>query len=142
LWNPYKEYCPNRAFQALNIDEPDDLQRLVGTVVTELGLPNPEPFEASVVLQRLKEADREVVSSNPTFMPAEEVQHRLNSVQLSVRLDQGIGQWFVLLVENESSAKSEIEEMILETKEVTDSRTRHARRPVNYGSSNPKGVYQ
>jgi hypothetical protein len=50
-------------------------------------------------------------------LPVEEIQSRLNFVQLSVRLDQGIGQWFVLLVENKSSENIEIEEMILETKE-------------------------
>jgi hypothetical protein len=109
--------APFSSFQALNIDEPDDFQRLVGTVVAELGLPKPEPFEAAVVLQKLKEAGQAVVASNPAFIPVEEIQSRLNSGQLSVRLDQGIGQWFVLLVENESSENIEIEEMILETKE-------------------------
>jgi hypothetical protein len=82
-----------------------------------VGLPTPEPFDAADILQKLKQADRDVVASSPAFMPTEEIQRRLNSVQLSVRLDQGTGQWFVLLVENESSENIDIEEMVLETKE-------------------------
>jgi hypothetical protein len=109
--------APFSTFQALNLDDAADFQRLLGIVADELSLPEPKRFDVPALVDKVKEADRNVVTSNPAFLPADEIKRRLNAVQLSVRLDQGTGQWFILLVENESAEEIEIEEMVLQTKD-------------------------
>lgn len=109
--------APFSTFQALNIDELSDFQRLLRTATDELGMPQQEPFDIPALVQKLRETDQSIVASNPAFMPSDEIQRRLNSVELAVRLDQGVGEWFSLLVENQSTEDLEIEEMQLESKD-------------------------
>jgi hypothetical protein len=97
---------PFSTFQALNIDDAADFQRLLGIAAVELGLPEPKPFDIHGTVQNLKEADKNVITANPTFLPADEIKRRLSAVQLSVRLDQGTGQWFMLLVEKRIIGRS------------------------------------
>jgi hypothetical protein len=109
--------APFSSFQALNIDEEEGYGRLVNTVANEFGLSHPNPFDVSDLVQRLKAADEEVIRSNPVYMSPEDIQHRLDSIELSVRIDEGFAQYFALLVENGSSEEVEIEEIHLESKD-------------------------
>jgi hypothetical protein len=130
--------APFSSFQALNIDEPDDFRRLLQTAREELRLPEPEPFDVSAFLRKLKELDQAIVTSHPAFLPPDEIERRLESVELSIRLDQGIGEWFSLLVENQSFEEIEIEEMVLESKQG-HSLTKPARpAPPNVWRLDPK----
>src|SRR6266700_1777197 len=109
--------APFSSFQALNIDEEEGYGRLMHAVADEFGLSHPNSFDISGSVQRLKTADEKVISSNPVYMSSEDIQHRLDSVELSVRIDQGYAQYFALLVENGSSERVEIEEIHLESKD-------------------------
>lgn len=129
---------PFSSFQALNIDDADDFLRFLRIAVEELGLYEPKPFDVAELVRKLKETDQSIVATNPAFLPPEEIQRRLNSVELSVRLDQGMGEWFSLLVENQSTEDIEIEEMQLESKEG-HSLTNPARpKPPNQWTLGPK----
>lgn len=109
--------APFSSFQALNIDEEDGYRRLITTAADEFGLPHPQPFPISGSVQKLKAVDEKIIGSNPSYMSPEDMQHRLDSVELSVRIDEGIAQYFALLVENGSSEGVEIEEIHLESKD-------------------------
>jgi hypothetical protein len=109
--------APFSSFQALNIDEEDGYRRFINTVADEFALPHPEPLDVSAPVQSLKTADERILGSNVAYMSSEDIQHRLDSVELSVRINQGIAEYFMLLVENESSEEVEIEEIQLESKD-------------------------
>jgi hypothetical protein len=109
--------APFSSFQALNIDEEHGYGHLINTAAEEIGLPQPNTFDISGSVQKLKAADEKITGANPGYMSPEDIQHRLDSVELSVRIDQGIAQYFVLLIENGSSEGVELEEVHLESKD-------------------------
>lgn len=109
--------APFSSFQAVNIDDDDGYRHLINTVASELGLPDPNSVDISGLVRKLKAADKKIINSNPTYMSPEDIQHRVDSVELSVRIDQGYAQYFAVLVENGSSEEVEIEEIHLESKD-------------------------
>jgi len=109
--------APFSSFQALNIDEEDGFRHLITAVAEECGLPHAKPFDISGSIQKLKAKDEKIIGSNPGYMSSEDIQHRLDSVELSVRIDEGMAQYFALLIENGSSEGVEIEEIHLESKD-------------------------
>jgi TIR domain len=108
---------PFSAFQAVNIDEPRDFQYLVNIIADDLRLPKPQSLDVVGIIHEIKEAESKILAANPSFLPPDEIEGRLRTVQLGVRLDQGTGEWFILLLENQSSEEIDIEMFVLETKD-------------------------
>jgi len=130
--------APFSSFQALNIDEADDFRRLLRIAAEVLGLSPVESGDVPNLVRKLKETDEKILATNPTFLSADEIQRRLNAVELSVRLDQGTSDYFSVLVENQSPEVVEIEEMHLESKDG-HSLTNPARpKPPNQWTLGPK----
>lgn len=93
--------APFSSYQALNVDEERDLLGLLTEVSRGLQLPFQSPKALSVIAQ-LQRLDQVAHDSAVSMLTPEEIQRRVDMVNVSSRIQQGYAENFSILLENDS----------------------------------------
>jgi hypothetical protein len=106
--------APFSGYQALNVDEEGDLRLLLASMAIDLKLPT-ATIDHGFRIAEIKRLNEAAQAADVTTMHPDEIQRRLDAVELAVRIDQGHAQGFQLLFENESAENLVVKEIRLES---------------------------
>ncbi len=92
---------PFSSYQGLNVNEEKDLLSLLVEVSAELQLPFQSPETLSIIAE-LQRLDQLAHDSAVSMLTPEEIQRRVDMVNVSANIRQGCADTFIVLLENES----------------------------------------
>ena len=107
---------PFSRYQSLNIDEKADLRSLLDSLAGEFNLPCGET-ELDVVVAEMRNLNERAQAEDTMNLSSGDIQHRVDAVELSVQIIQGRGEYFELLVENDSNENVTVKEVKMESRE-------------------------
>lgn len=109
--------APFSAYQAVNADEERDLQDLLEALAKEFSV-SPRMPELPAVIKILNSLSQRAEEFTAAVLPPGQIQKRIDAVEVSASVEQGVSQNFLILVRNDSDEIVFIREVQLESRGV------------------------